>query len=281
MKPGVHYDIPARDYHDLHACNSTTLKTAYDRSLAHAQVDIQTPSKQTGKIGHALILEPEKEILVTPNFDLRSKAQKPMIRKWVEDNLGIELETVSRKTVDNAFRQATAVFADQDTLDVAQRMRDSVAAHPDAKWLLFSEDGKSEVTVIGELDGVTTKVRLDRVGSYGFCDLKTTKNASARKFGWDAASYKYPLQMAWYHDRGGEYLPHIKLDYCFIVAVENTPPYACNVFHVGPSELELGRAQYTAAFERYKVAWESDEWPSYDQIITPLALPGWAYKESV
>lgn len=113
----------------------------------------------------------------------------------------------SNPTSTKAWKDAVAEVAasgktvvSQADLDKVQFMRDAVAAHPVASQLLFSEDGRSEVSAFAtDEDGIRHKARFDRLIPGAGIDLKSTsskpgEDSLARTvvdFGYDLSAYHY------------------------------------------------------------------------------------------
>jgi hypothetical protein len=145
-----------------------------------------------------------------------------------------------------AANEGKVLLKEQDVADLVA-IRESIAANPDARYLLESE-GLSEVSLVGWADlpgeegaGTHYRGRLDRVmqaGERRIVDLKTTGDMSPR-----AMRYK-PLDSCWdisgmayskmWEAMTGELLP---VDF---IVVETCEPYRVEVY--SPSKATLAMA---------------------------------------
>lgn len=167
IQPGLRYDLPMGDYHDLPDwLGSTQLKRAlpeqYDEnSMSQAALDF-------GTLFHAVTLEPDNLDHYVP-ADAEaigvkadgSKAEKPEATKaW-------------RTFVADAVADGKIVIP-RDWWERANRMRDAVAAHPEAAALVFG-DGRAEVSAFAvDAAGLRHKARPDVLIAGGIVDLKST-----------------------------------------------------------------------------------------------------------
>jgi len=62
----------------------------------------------------------------------------------------------------------------------------------------------------------------------------------------------------------------------YFIAVENSKPYAVNVFKSSAEFLSKGREDYKAALTLYTACVKADKWPAYSQEVKELGLPKYA-----
>lgn len=125
--------------------------------------------------------------------------------------------------------------------------------------------------------GVKIKCRPDiRIGNRLY-DLKTTRNANARRFAYSVRTYRYHVQAAFYMDvcqAAGIEVEH----FGFIAVDTEAMPYQCTVFHrLSAESIEQGRAEYREDLELYRQCLERDEWPGYPNEYDELDMGGSAY----
>ena len=58
---------------------------------------------------------------------------------------------------------------------------------------------------------------------------------------------------------------------------ETDPPYLVACYRFEPRVLDEGRWRNRLACEVFRDCTDSGVWPGYDEGITPLSLPGYAY----
>lgn len=238
----------------------------------------ETEAFELGSVFHKIVLEPsdfKNEYVITPHdapkrpTSLQINAKNPsadtekQIAWWRNFDANIGLKKL----------------IDQETYDVARRMRDSVMDHPAAGDLL-SRNGYCEETIFftEEITGVKCKCRPDkRLESQFILDLKSTEDASPDGFGRSSYNYRYHVQAPFYL-YGAEQV-FGGYDTFVFIACEKTPPYAVGVYFATREILSLGLDEFTQDLATYKECLRTNEWPAYSPIIEPLKLPGWAFKK--
>lgn len=160
-------------------------------------------------------------------------------------------------------------------LEMAEAVRDQIA-----DWnrvgieppLLV--DGKAEVTLAWEDEGVACRARLDwlRDDHTAIDDIKSTSR-SANPEDWSMFSFGGDLQ-SWMYSRAVEVLTGTLPVFRFIVC-EVEPPYAVSVVTPGPDVLTLARKKFAYAAGVWRRCLESGEWPMYDRRVATVELPAW------
>lgn len=169
-----------------------------------------------------------------------------------------------------AFRESHAgqvLLKEQDVTEIAT-IRESIAANPDARFLLESE-GLSEVSLVGTADlpgdGSTGyRGRIDRVGR-AIVDLKTTGDMSPRAMrykpidsGWDIAAWAY---RGMWEALTGDRLP------VYFIVVETCEPYRVEVYSPKDQTLAAAADRWLHAVVQIQDAaatgfWHRDGYPS-------------------
>ena len=266
---GLHQGIPYDEYARWAAMNHSILRH-FGRTAAHAREAMIHPPEQTsaqdqGHAAHVAILEPERfetAFLAAPRVDKRTSAGKADWAAFVAASGG-----------------RTVLPADEHELCL--RMRDAVWAHPTAAELLRGA-GVNEVSAVWQDkdSGVMCKGRLDRLTTVGgwsmIVDLKTTKSAMRHSFSKDLYFYQYHQQAAMYLD-GCNALAPFPRKYVFI-AVEKEPPFLVATMELEDDAVELGRDEYKKHLATYAQCLQSGNWPGYDEGISYVSLPHWAFK---
>lgn len=267
--PVIVPDMPEADYHASPALSSTGARTLLD---CPARFDWQRrnprPHKDTFDFGtavHTLTLGAGWVIEALDFDDWRTKAAREAADE-IRANGGIPM---LRKDY-----------------DVAKEAADAVHAHPAAGPLMRPADDRLvEASMFAEdpTTGVAMRARVDMLAPDVMIDLKTARSADPEKFGRDAATYGYQVQMAWYQHVarlcGRDAIPFL------FVVVENVAPYLVNVIELDGEFARIGRAQMDRALQLYAVCTETGKWPGYERddgepnVVGP---PAWlSYSEGM
>lgn len=219
-----------------------------------------TPAMVLGSAIHSIVLEPDlfpAEYVANPGIERRSNAGKAEYAAFEAEHRG--------KTV----------LSDED-FQTCLAIRDAVHRHPLAAGLL--RGGKAEQSFYG-IDAETgelIKCRTDYMHDSGamIVDLKSTEDASPDGFGKSAANFRYPVQVAWYHDvmdaAFGEHPEH-----WVFMAVEKKPPYAIGLYFAQREDVERARLAARRDFMRIVECKRAGAWPDYGVEALPLSLPAW------
>jgi len=250
------------EYRALDAMNWSTL-SAGRASMAALKDRIDHPREDKeawvlGRAVHTLVLEPHEfdaRYAVWFGADRRTKAGK---EAWAD----FQANAIGKETLDAGDAAEARLIAE------------SVRANADAMALL--RGGHAEVPLVWtDADtGVRCKGRADYLSDLLLPDLKTTRDASPRKFASAAYSYGYFSQLAFYADGAAALDGRQRAVY--LIAVETARPYICQVYEVPQASLAVGRAEYKRLLEQYRHARENNQWPGYATGILPLSVPAWA-----
>lgn len=252
--------LPEADYHAIHAMSASRLKVLEYGTPAHLTAwlneDRTSEAMRIGSAMHSLVLTPEhfaRDYAEAPECDRRTTAGKALWSEFESASAG--------KTVLSAKESAAA-----------RGMAASVAAHPDASKILAVCDQR-ELTVLGEIDGIPAKMRLDLYSRKGIlADIKTMSDqASPRNCESYAVKYGVWLQQRLYARIMG--VPHG----ASIIFVESKPPHCVAVRTLAQIDLECYDPVLNACIAKYRrwmanphEGWESGEamriarWRSYE-----------------
>lgn len=177
----------------------------------------------------------------------------------------------------DAAKACTGLLLPPDEYQALMGIRASLKSHPSASKALFIGDGFNEATFIAN----NLKCRADRITDKGLLiDLKTTQDASASAFSKSVANFNYHIQAAFYLHVVEMATGTRPKGFAF-VAVEKTPPYACQVFMASDSMIAEGLNQVYHLLElkgKLEADYGTDPWPSYSDSPVSLDLPRWAIK---
>lgn len=263
MPNGIYHGLSADDYFKANRINCSGLKLINQSPLHYKHsLEQQREETQAMKIGsavHCAVLESsefEKRYIVMPDgIDRRTKEGKALCAE-MEESGKIILSANDYKMIDG----------------IAQ----SVKSHESASKLLGN--GRPEMTVFTEIDGVPAKCRIDWYRSNVIVDLKTTEDASLDGFQRSVAKYGYHSQSAWYLDCCESL--NIPAQHFIFIAVEKTEPYAVGVYELDSASIEVGRTLNQRALDKYRQCLETNNWHGYPTDIQTLSLPAWAMREN-
>lgn len=260
MTHQIIFDLPFCEYCEIPRLNNSAIKLI-NRSPFHYKYGErdETSALVIGHAGHTAILEPdlfEDRYAVFPEG--MTKTTKEGKAKWAE------LEDSGKSILRYSEFKAAK--------DLATAIRN----HPEASKLLTG--GFPEVTILSEIDGVETKVRVDywRPDLDMFIDVKTTENASFEAFQRSINHYGYDMQDAFYVDNGR--IAGVEVSRFIFIVVESIKPYGVAIYELDSDSRDIGRIKYTKGLETYRRCDALDEWPGYPIEIQPISLPYWAMK---
>jgi len=217
----------------------------------------ESKAMMEGSVIHCAVLEPDAffaRYAVAPECDKRTKAGKVEYAAFADEANGKEV-------------------IDRKLCDIAMNITEAVKTHSMASELL--SNGKAEMAAFwdDERTGEKLKAKADYVGKGYVADLKTTACAAPGAFSKSCADFKYAWQAA-------HYMRGFNVDLFHFIAVEKTPPFVVEVYHLSEAALEKGREQIDEALDKYRLCMDFDDWPGYtgEEISHVLDLPGWAMR---
>jgi hypothetical protein len=215
-----------------------------------------SPALRFGTAVHMAVLEEER-------FD-RTYFEGPQVSR-------------STKAWKDAAKDCPGTLLPADEFRAIQGIVASIKRHPSASKALYGPEGVNEATFIA--GGL--KCRADRVTKAGvLVDLKTTIDASAGAFAKSVANFNYHIQAAYYMRVVEMATGHRPRGFSF-VAVEKSPPYACQVFFASSTMIAEGESrvdEMLGLLEGMRQEHGDKPWPSYSDEPTILDLPRWAIK---
>jgi hypothetical protein len=268
---GILTDLDNDEYHaDENFLSSSRLKAYLPERY---KVGGSQEALDFGTLFHTVVLEPEQlgayVALDAEKIGLKSDgtpAQNPtMTAAW-------------KRAVAEAEADGKKVIAQQD-LDRAYAMRAAVAKHETAARLLFSEDGRSEVSAFATDEaGIRHKARFDRHIPGAIVDLKSTSGKPGREsLARAVIDYGYDLSAA--HYLAVAELLGIDVQAFAFVFVSKDAPHYVTVCDLDEAFLERGRALRAKAIRRHTDPTE----PAYEGAAGFLTItaPRWAQLEEV
>jgi hypothetical protein len=227
----------------------------------------QTDSMLFGSAFHKFVLEPDdfdKEFVVAPIIDKRTKAGKEQYAEFIEANPG--------KSIIGA-----------DDFEIIKGMRESIVANKYAKALIQGVTERSFYWT-DAITGEKCKCRPDVIRKIGMrnvvVDLKSCESAATDDFQRDAINCSYDLQ-AYMYTEGLRNITGEEHDFIF-VAVEKKPPYLLNILQADEFILKRGEALFREYLGIYHECKQTGNWYGYNGFsgaINTLTLPAWLLKE--
>ncbi len=277
--PGV-YDMPLELYHS-DCCvgpsiSSSGLRKVEDQSLAHFWADSYLnpdhepfePSKSMilGQAAHHLLLG---EASFAEKFIVRPREFKD----WRTD-------AAKAWKAEQEAKGKTVLIPDQ--IDAIKGMSSSLHKHPLIRDGLLSGAVEQSMIWQDKQTGLWLKARPDVRAASGsvICDLKTTTDAGPGECERTMSNFGYHLQLA-LAGIGMEVLFGVtpgNSDYVFVF-VETSAPYAVSVRPVDIQAIGFGRMQIRRALTKLAKAFETGEFPSYENDLSTLCLPAWRTKQ--
>ncbi len=262
IKPGLHFDMPNKDYHDdTEWMSSSRIKTYlpehYKPGGSQAALDF-------GTLVHAVVLEPDNlghyRVLDAHEVaGLNPKTGKPYDKPEM---------TAKFKAAVAAAAEVGETIVSADDWDRAHAMRDACKNHPIASRLLFDEPGEAEVSAFWEApDGTRHKARFDRLVPHVVVDLKTT---SAKPAEW---SLRHAVREYGYHLSAAHYLTvadGLELDvdtFAFVFVTKDEPHYV-TVCELDIDLLGEGHRLRDQALDRIANPTTTDAYPGATNILT-------------
>jgi predicted phage-related endonuclease len=175
----------------------------------------------------------------------------------------------------NAFKEHEALAASRgDEVEILKKkdlipiraMRDNILDHPKASFLL-SRCHTFEQRRAWKFNGLDFHGFVDAEGDDCIVDLKTTQDASIKKFSRSVVDFKYYWQAALYCAATG-YSKRF-----FVIAVENTAPFNVAVYEIGKEFIDVAIAQIIDATNDFK-KWDGMPM-SYSKDVEMLTPPSW------
>lgn len=275
MKPGIYFDMPWDEYRAIDLPSPSMQKHGL-RSMRHLKRGIDgelKPNEKTVAIGqcvHCMVANEMDRIAVMPQFELdeanvtatgkRSKSKatsyyKDESEKWRSENQHKQVLT------DKQFADAKHALAQLRANQHAARLLDRSAL---------------EVSVIGEIEGVLCKTRMDGLWlkeRRGW-DLKTCPDVSpvqlyrhAKKMGY---FFQFEFQRLCLQSLGHE------LERYDILALEVAGDFDCGVIEVPLALLDVWADKVRSVMIDYREAKRTNKWTGiYPTGCGELQVPNW------
>lgn len=292
-KPGVHFGMTSKEYHDTDALNHSTLNGFHEsaaKGVHEMKDDTTTESMAFGTAFHTRLLEPDNfkdEYVILDANDgpinpTTNKLFGPTSQKyqnWEFDFIANLDEGQKVLRIDDAERIEAMIEAVKSNPSAAGF---ATTAYPKREMSLFWDE---VFTVGGEDISVRCKARVDLyidklghpINMPAMLDLKTTTSAYYDNFQRSVKTYGYHRQMAWYlrglHMLG--MMPDIHDRAAMILAVESQAPYQTAIYYIDHESIRQGmheHKEHALAYIRWRLTGEA---PGLPHKPRPITLPPW------
>lgn len=266
MTPGYYREISNADYHGGPGVSKSQLDlihkspALFQWGKAAPEDDENKSSLVVGDATHAYLLEPERytaEFAVGPADSPRNtNAGKA---RWAEFEAGLN---------------GQKILMPEEGRKIAL-MRESVMAHPHARWLLEAAgDVEASIYWNDPDQEVICRCRPDKaIPDLGWLlDVKTT--ADMRKFERSFYEYRYHVQDAYYSDGYAAHFGEQLQGFVFLVISTSIEcgKYPVRLFVLDAEGKAIGRTEYQNDLATYADCMRTGEWSGLETI----SLPYWA-----
>jgi len=251
-------------YHSQDALSRSDIMK-FKRSPRHfdRRNDIQfkeTDAMRMGSLVHTMVLEDEKineEYFFCPKQNKRTKEGKAQHEKDIKEAGGRII--IHPDEAEQADRMAVSVMLDS--------VAPSLFANCHIEHSIFFEDEDSGLKLKSRPDAYKIINDSDVV----VVDLKTTKDASPRKFRYSALDFGYFYQAAMtklaFESLG------LNMQQFIIVAVESSAPFATATYVMGQDSINKAVSDLKEMFGQIAECTITNNWPGYGLDV--LEMPGY------
>lgn len=280
------------DYCKLDRMNASTLVHGC-KSMKHLNAAMQggfpeeTDAMRLGTGIHTLLLEPEDfetRYVVMPDFENDQENMRAAKRKDEsnEDRRSNSKATKYYKAKAHAFFNANMgrTVLERDQYDQALCCIEAIRSRP---YMAKCVDScEKEVTLLGEIEGVPFKGRLDLLRRKRplIVDLKTTADCNKHAFGRIFVRLHYDMKLAIYRELAKQ---EIGKEPDVAIITQETSGVFDNAYVPVPSiVLDNAWAKVLDILGRFKRANVSGEWPGVDggKDRYELVIPQWAMEDA-
>jgi hypothetical protein len=274
--------LSAADYHAVKAVSASLLKAyAVTAEKGKAYEDgVVTISQETALFGsrfHCATLEP----IVFASQYVERPATYPAPATHAKVKAG-EIAAghplpwhTSAKVCEDWERQQTREAISASDYAAFQGMRQALLDDRRMRPYMLAE-GKYELSLFAELDGIPVKARLDKLITDGaIVDLKSTQCAEPYAFTREIIKFHYDLQIYWYSMVAQ--LCGLPYNGMVLGACEKKPPYSVLCCELDTPAFNRGKDEALRCFELYKKCHKDKRWPGYIDQAAPyqVAFPSW------
>lgn len=267
---GLHTDMSNADYHaQTDWLSSTQLKAALPE---HYKTGGSQEALDFGTLVHTVVLEPDNADHYLPVDPYEVGVKKDGSRASVPTNTDAWKDFAAQAEADGKS------VISHEWWESALRMREALLGHSEARELLFSDDGRSEVSAFAtDADGIRHKARFDRLIPGHGVDLKTTM-AQPGEHHLTSTVMTYGYQLSAAHYLTVAELLDLKIDNLTLVFVSKVEPYRVTVCDLDALLIGHGHRLRALALDRLHGQAEPYEGATGRLILT---CPFWALPDDI
>jgi hypothetical protein len=266
ISPGIYYDLSNAQYHSGPGVSKSQLDDIAVSPATYIwrkNAPVDTEKLQALDMGtalHCLLLEPDEfdsRFIKAPAFNRRATAGKEAEAEFLKNCAD------TGKTV-----------IEYDDHRKLMLMRDSVMAHPEARWLL-EQEGHSEASIYwtDEETGELCRFRPDRMLDVSPVILDVKKVDDMSRFARHVEDFRYHVQHAMYCDGYRNHFSEVP-DFLFLAVSSSIEcgRYPVMVYQLPQDWVDDGHTLYRRNLERFHQCRIRNDW---HDIVT-LNRPAWA-----
>ncbi|MDX2369708.1 MAG: PD-(D/E)XK nuclease-like domain-containing protein [Colwellia sp.] len=268
MQSGIYENLANDEYHATDALSRSDImkfrKSAHHFNMRHTTPFKETDAMALGSLVHTLVLEPhlvEQEYYFGEKYDRRTKAGKLSHAQQLESAIGKTFVLPEQR--EEAEIMAAAINSDS----IAASLFDGCKMEESIFWT----DSATGLKLKSRPDA--RKIVNDKESI--IVDLKTTKDASPRKFAWSCIDFGYYWQAATLklalESIGQEMKEFI------IVCVENSAPYATAIYVMEHDAINQAVSDLRRWYKAIAECQKTDVWPGYG--VQTLGMPKYMIEE--
>jgi hypothetical protein len=269
---GLHFDIPADQYHADDSSVSNTMLSAMNKSPAHCYAlhlapdrpeRVPTASMLAGTLAHTMILEPHA-----------------IGERYIAKPSGMDYRTAAGK----AWRDSqTALIVDAEALSAADQQRIAVMRVKALANLLGSGRAEASAFWVDEATRMRCRARPDFMHFHGpkratVVDIKTISDLTPEAVQRAISTYGYHRQEA--HYTNGLRACGIEVEEFVFGFVSNSYPYLAAAFVLDDETKGQGRQEVAELLDLYATCHWSGNWPAFGDGYQLTGLPTWAKRNS-
>lgn len=262
----IHHGLTEELYNQLEGIRSSHLKHAL-KSQAHYLHALKNPPKDTdamklGRYIHMAILEPtrfKETCFVMPDFgDMRSKANREKRDAFLADG------------------PQGRIFLTEEESAIITGICGTLLKKKSFQKIIEENNLEKEVSFQGMVNGIKTKCRADAVDIKRrvLIDIKSCQSATPEAMSFYIRDYAVDVQQSFYVATMESAIGNEAFSFeewtSYIVAVEKTGPFECQVFELPTQELACAFKDVSIALEQIKEA-STNEYRGYPDFILPLS----------
>jgi PDDEXK-like domain of unknown function (DUF3799)/SAP domain len=169
-------------------------------------------------------------------------------------------------------------------MEMLEGLRSSLYSNKMAARMLHGAQTEVPGWYTDEVTGVIITFKIDiykpSTGASVIIDLKKVRTCQPKEMDkWLYNSNAY-IQLAMYRDAIAQIEgPKPSEPICGILACESTGPYIVQPFAIDFGSIEAGQNQYKKALMKLVECYETGIWEAFDQGISNMAIPRWAFEQ--